>query len=138
MVLLGLWESFRDPSFSQSPPLHSREATQSSESHLHNLSLGASLTLKASMSSPRKWVNEGHHTGLQQGQHEALGVRSMPLPSPPSLQGPTPSWEGGCTCEGPKLFKIKKKQSQLRAHTPFSFIPFGFMLALRTTPILKY
>lgn len=131
MVLLGLWGSFRDPSFSQSPPLPSREAKQSSESHLHNLSLGASLTLKTPMSSPRKWVNEGHHTGLQQGQHEALGVRSMPLPCPPSLQGPTPSWESGCTCEGPKL-KVQNQEEAEPAPSSHSFFIYSLWIHVST------
>ena len=53
------------------------EAKQGSESHLQRLFLGAALTLKVSMSSPRKYVpggTSGEELGCQCRRHRGMGL----------------------------------------------------------------
>ena len=77
-VLLGLWGQRQGPQLFTEPftPLL-EEAKQGSEPHLQRPSLGATLTLKVSMSSPRKYVpgsTSGEELGCQCRRHRGMGL----------------------------------------------------------------
>ena len=65
------------------------------------------MSMSTLCQGPEPSQESGHHTGLWQGPPKAPGVMSMST----LCQGPEPSQESGCTSGGPKLLKVKKKQS---------------------------